>query len=52
MTDLAVDATTTVGTFTVVARFDAEAGITALFGPSGSGKSVTLATIAVMWPEG
>jgi molybdate transport system ATP-binding protein len=46
MTALAVDATTTVGTFTVVARFDAGPGITALFGPSGSGKSVTLATIA------
>jgi len=41
-----VDVTTTVGTFTVSAAFTASPGITALFGPSGSGKSVTLATIA------
>jgi molybdate transport system ATP-binding protein len=41
-----IDATTTVGDFTVTATFDAAPGITALFGPSGSGKSVTLATIA------
>jgi molybdate transport system ATP-binding protein len=37
---------TTVGAFTVTAAFTASPGITALFGPSGSGKSVTLATIA------
>lgn len=43
---VAVDITTTVGTFTVAADFTATPGITALFGPSGSGKSVTLATIA------
>lgn len=38
--------TTTAGAFTVTAEFTACPGITALFGPSGSGKSVTLATIA------
>ncbi|PKQ14810.1 MAG: ABC transporter ATP-binding protein [Actinobacteria bacterium HGW-Actinobacteria-8] len=43
---VAVDCTTTVGRFTVSAAFDAAKGITALFGPSGSGKSVTLASIA------
>ena len=43
---VSIDATTTVGSFTVVASFHATPGITALFGPSGSGKSVTLATIA------
>jgi molybdate transport system ATP-binding protein len=43
---LAVDITTVVGTFEVTASFKATPGITALFGPSGSGKSVTLATIA------
>jgi molybdate transport system ATP-binding protein len=41
-----VDITTTVGSFTVTAAFHADRGITALFGPSGSGKSVTVATIA------
>lgn len=41
-----VDTTTTTGTFTVTARFTTTPGVTALFGPSGSGKSVTLATIA------
>lgn len=46
MTGLDVDATTTVGTFTVRARLTAEPGITALVGPSGAGKSVTLATVA------
>ena len=43
---LSVDITTVVGAFEVTACFAATAGITALFGPSGSGKSVTLATIA------
>jgi molybdate transport system ATP-binding protein len=43
---VAVDFTTTVGTFTVSARFAVGPGITALFGPSGAGKSVTLASIA------
>lgn len=47
-----IDATTTVGTFTVSARFTAGSGVTALFGPSGAGKSVTLATIAgLLRPE-
>ena len=41
-----VDTTTSVGSFAVSAAFDAGPGITALFGPSGSGKSVTIATIA------
>jgi molybdate transport system ATP-binding protein len=44
--DLTVDITTVVGDFEVSASFTAKPGITALFGPSGSGKSVTLATIA------
>jgi molybdate transport system ATP-binding protein len=44
--DLMVDITTVVGGFEVSACFRAAPGITALFGPSGSGKSVTLATIA------
>lgn len=46
MTAVAVDVTTRVGTFSVDAAFTADGGITALYGPSGSGKSVTLATIA------
>jgi molybdate transport system ATP-binding protein len=46
MTALRFDATVAVGSFTVEASFDADPGITALFGPSGSGKSVTLAAIA------
>lgn len=41
-----IDTVTTVGTFSVTAAFETGPGITALFGPSGSGKSVTLATIA------
>lgn len=42
-----IDVTVTVGRFTVASSFETpHAGITALFGPSGSGKSVTLATIA------
>jgi len=43
---LAIAATTATGTFTVTATFRTGAGTTVLFGPSGSGKSVTLATIA------
>lgn len=43
---LTIAATTTSGSFSVRAHFDATTGITALFGPSGSGKSVTLATVA------
>jgi molybdate transport system ATP-binding protein len=52
MTAVAIDTTTRVGTFSVDARFRADGGITALYGPSGSGKSVTLATIAgLLRPE-
>lgn len=43
---LSIDTTTVVGDVTVTASFTAGVGVTALFGPSGSGKSVTLATIA------
>lgn len=43
---LTVDTTTHAGTFTVEARFDAHPGVTALFGPSGSGKSLTVLTVA------
>jgi molybdate transport system ATP-binding protein len=45
-TTIAVDATTAAGTFSVTASFCTGPGITALFGPSGSGKSVTLAAVA------
>jgi molybdate transport system ATP-binding protein len=49
---VAADFTTAVGGFTVTARFTATTGVTALFGPSGSGKSVTLATLAgLLRPE-
>jgi molybdate transport system ATP-binding protein len=49
---LKVDITTDAGSFSVSASFTASAGITALYGPSGSGKSVTLATIAgLLRPE-
>ena len=43
---VAADFTTTVGEFSVATSFTATKGITALFGPSGSGKSVTLGSIA------
>jgi molybdate transport system ATP-binding protein len=46
MTAVTVDTTTSVGAFSVTARFEAGRGTTALFGPSGAGKSVTLATVA------
>jgi molybdate transport system ATP-binding protein len=47
-----IDAITSVGTFRVSATFTTAGGITALFGPSGSGKSVTLATLAgLLRPE-
>lgn len=45
MTALHVDVAAGVPRFTVVASFRAAPGITALVGPSGSGKSLTLATI-------
>jgi molybdate transport system ATP-binding protein len=43
---VAIDAIVASGSFVVSASFRAAEGITALFGPSGSGKSVTLAAIA------
>lgn len=41
-----VDVRRTVGGFELDARFDAGDGLTVLFGPSGSGKSLTLALVA------
>jgi len=46
MTILVVDVRVEVRDFGVDARFDASAGFTALVGPSGSGKSLTLAAVA------
>jgi molybdate transport system ATP-binding protein len=46
MSIVEISATTTAGPFSVTSNFQAGPGITALFGPSGSGKSLTLATIA------
>lgn len=46
MSALLVDVRVTVPGFTVDARFHADEGITVLSGPSGSGKSLTLAAIA------
>lgn len=43
---LHVDVAVRSGTFEVQAEFSATPGITALYGPSGSGKSVTVAAIA------
>ncbi len=43
---LETDFVTRQGDFSVKASFSIGSGVTALFGPSGSGKSVTLATIA------
>ncbi len=43
---LAIDVTVRSGSFQVEASFTATPGITALYGPSGSGKSLTVATIA------
>ncbi len=43
---LIVDASASSGAFTLTTQFEAHPGITVLFGPSGSGKSLTLATIA------
>jgi molybdate transport system ATP-binding protein len=45
-TTIVIDCDVTAGHFTVHAKFDAHQGITALFGPSGSGKSITLSAIA------
>lgn len=43
---LSVDFTSRGGMFAVKSQFEARVGITVLYGPSGSGKSVTLLTIA------
>jgi molybdate transport system ATP-binding protein len=43
---LSIDAEVRAGSFTVRSAFETTDGITALFGPSGSGKSLTLAAIA------
>jgi molybdate transport system ATP-binding protein len=46
------DASITLGAFTLDAAFESDAGVVALFGRSGSGKSVTLALIAgLMRPD-
>jgi molybdate transport system ATP-binding protein len=46
VTALRLDARVAAGSFTVDASYEAGAGVTALWGPSGSGKSVTLAAVA------
>jgi molybdate transport system ATP-binding protein len=46
MSALVIDVRVAVPGFTVDARFQADEGITVLSGPSGSGKSLTLAAIA------
>jgi ABC-type sulfate/molybdate transport systems ATPase subunit len=43
---VSVDVQRTLGTFRLDVAFDAPAGITALFGPSGAGKTLTLRSIA------
>ena len=46
MTMLAVDAEKRLGTFSIAARFATAAGVTALFGPSGAGKTTVVNMIA------
>ena len=46
MTVLAVDVEKQLGSFTLAARFEAAAGVTALFGPSGAGKTTIVNMIA------
>lgn len=43
---LAVDVAKRLGSFTLAARFEAAAGVTALFGPSGAGKTTIVNMIA------
>jgi len=52
MSDLVVDARARVGAFSLDARFRAKPGVTVLFGPTASGKTLTLRLVAgVMRPE-
>jgi molybdate transport system ATP-binding protein len=52
-TALSVDVSAQVGEFTLDAKFDVDSGLAVLFGPSGSGKSLTIAMIAgLMRPSG
>ncbi|MFM8506332.1 MAG: ATP-binding cassette domain-containing protein, partial [Actinomycetota bacterium] len=46
MTSLLVDVRVAVPGFAVVAKFAADLGVTVLAGPSGSGKSLTLAAVS------
>jgi molybdate transport system ATP-binding protein len=46
MTEVRVDIRTRAGAFTLEGAFEADAGITAIFGKSGAGKSTLLRTIA------
>ncbi len=46
MTVLAVDVEKRLGSFKIAARFEAGAGVTALFGPSGAGKTTIVNMIA------
>lgn len=46
MTMLAVDVERRLGEFVIVARFETTAGVTALFGPSGAGKTTLVNMIA------
>ena len=46
MTVLAVDVEKRLGAFTLAARFEATGGVTALFGPSGAGKTTLVNMIA------
>ena len=46
MSDLVVDARANVGPFSLDARFGAKAGVTVLFGPTASGKTLTLRLVA------
>ncbi|HML14519.1 MAG TPA: ATP-binding cassette domain-containing protein, partial [Xanthobacteraceae bacterium] len=43
---LAVDVEKRLGDFTVAAKFETESGVTALFGPSGAGKTTIINMIA------
>jgi molybdate transport system ATP-binding protein len=52
MSDLVIDARAEVGAFSLDARFCAKPGITVLFGPTASGKTLTLRLVAgVMRPS-